>query len=103
MNKPRQTHHLCSLELRTKNPTHTNNFAVLLTIATLFALTPCSPSAPAPRKDQPPSTSTVTEKPPLTDEVLLNPGMGIVIMPAEERCEGDWFVDVISVVYWRVE
>ena len=47
---------------------------------------------------------TVVEKPEITDEILLNQGMGLFFMPG---LKGDfdkhWYMDIVSVAYFRVD
>ncbi len=51
-----------------------------------------------------PCFETVIEKPEITDDVLLNPGMGLFFMPGlEEDCDKHWYVDIVSVAYFRPE
>lgn len=44
------------------------------------------------------------EKPALTDEVLLNPGMGLFIMPGlSGNYDRDWYMPIVAVAYFRVD
>jgi hypothetical protein len=46
----------------------------------------------------------VAEKPALTDEVLLNPGMGLFIMPGlSGNYDRDWYLPIVAVAYFRVD
>jgi hypothetical protein len=50
--------------------------------------------------------ATVAEKPAPTDDVLLNPGMGLFIMPGlavKHDYERDWYMPIVSVAYFRLD
>jgi hypothetical protein len=48
--------------------------------------------------------AVTTEKPVLTDEVLLNPGMGLFIMPGlGGNYDRDWYLPILAVAYFRVD
>jgi len=47
---------------------------------------------------------TVTDSPEITDEILLNPGMGLFFMPGlTGDYDKDWFMPIVSVAYFRVD
>lgn len=46
----------------------------------------------------------VVDKPEVTDQVLLNPGMGLFFMPGlAGSYDDDWYVDIVAVAYFRVD
>ena len=47
---------------------------------------------------------TVTERPEITDDILLNPGMGLFIMPGlKGDYDKEWWTPIVSVAYFRVD
>lgn len=64
----------------------------------------CWLSATAAQSSEPAGLTVVTEKPAITDEILLNPGMGLFFMPGTSgNYDGQWYLPIVAVAYFRVD